>query len=120
MLRIFPGEPEIMGLLALMLLQISRRPARFNASRRDRAARRSGPIAVEPAADQRGACAARQGDPPPAARPYQFQAAIAALHARAQRAGDTDWEEIELLYRALERMQPSPVITLNRAVACRS
>jgi RNA polymerase sigma-70 factor, ECF subfamily len=49
--------------------------------------------------------------------PYQAQAAIAALHARAQRPEDTDWAQIDLLYAALERMQPSPVVTLNRAVA---
>jgi RNA polymerase sigma-70 factor (ECF subfamily) len=49
--------------------------------------------------------------------PYQVQAAIAALHARAEKAEDTDWVEIDLLYGLLEQMQPSPVITLNRAVA---
>jgi RNA polymerase sigma-70 factor (ECF subfamily) len=49
--------------------------------------------------------------------PYQLQAPIAALHARAARPGATDWVEIELLYRTLERLQPSPVVTLNRAVA---
>jgi len=49
--------------------------------------------------------------------PYQIQAAIAALHARAMRAEDTDWAEIDLLYAALERLTPSPIITLNRAVA---
>jgi RNA polymerase sigma-70 factor (ECF subfamily) len=49
--------------------------------------------------------------------PYQVQAAIAALHARAARPQDTDWAQIDRLYAALERMQPSPVITLNRAVA---
>jgi RNA polymerase sigma-70 factor (ECF subfamily) len=49
--------------------------------------------------------------------PYQVQAAIAALHARAPRFEDTDWEEIEQLYAALERLQPSPVVSLNRAVA---
>jgi RNA polymerase sigma-70 factor (ECF subfamily) len=49
--------------------------------------------------------------------PYQIQAAIAALHARAGRPEETDWTEIDLLYQALERLQPSPVITLNRAVA---
>ncbi len=48
---------------------------------------------------------------------YQLQAAIAALHARASKAEDTDWREIELLYRMLEQLQPSPVITLNRSVA---
>jgi RNA polymerase sigma-70 factor (ECF subfamily) len=49
--------------------------------------------------------------------PYQIQAAIAALHARAERPEDTDWRQIDLLYSALELMQPSPVVTLNRAVA---
>ena len=49
--------------------------------------------------------------------PYQVQAAIAATHARAATAAETDWAGIEGLYLALERMQPSPVITLNRAVA---
>jgi RNA polymerase sigma-70 factor (ECF subfamily) len=48
---------------------------------------------------------------------YQVQAAIAALHARAMRAADTDWTQIDLLYATLERLQPSPVVTLNRAVA---
>jgi RNA polymerase sigma-70 factor (ECF subfamily) len=49
--------------------------------------------------------------------PYQVQAAIAALHARAARPEDTDWAGIDRLYATLERMQPSPVVTLNRAVA---
>ena len=49
--------------------------------------------------------------------PYQIQAAIAATHARAMRPADTDWAQIDSLYAALERLQPSPVITLNRAVA---
>jgi predicted RNA polymerase sigma factor len=48
---------------------------------------------------------------------YQVQAAIAALHARARRAEETDWSEIALLYGTLARMQPSPVVTLNHAVA---
>ena len=49
--------------------------------------------------------------------PYQVQAAIAALHARAATPEDTDWAQIDLLYGALEALQPSPVVTLNRAVA---
>jgi RNA polymerase sigma-70 factor (ECF subfamily) len=49
--------------------------------------------------------------------PYQIQAAVAALHARADTAADTDWAQIDLLYANLERLQPSPVVTLNRAVA---
>ena len=49
--------------------------------------------------------------------PYQIQAAIAALHARAARPQDTDWAQIDVLYAALEEVQPSPVVSLNRAVA---
>ena len=49
--------------------------------------------------------------------PYQVQAAIAALHARAAHFDDTDWAQIDLLYATLEQLQPSPVVTLNRAVA---
>ena len=49
--------------------------------------------------------------------PYQVQAAIAALHSRAARFEDTDWAGIDQLYGTLERMQPSPIVTLNRAVA---
>ena len=49
--------------------------------------------------------------------PYQIQAAIAALHARAVKPTETDWAQIDLLYAALEGLQPSPVVTLNRAVA---
>src|SRR6202008_1768886 len=52
-----------------------------------------------------------------ASGPYQIQAAIAALHSRAEKPEDTDWKQIDLLYGALELMQPSPVVTLNRAVA---
>ncbi len=117
LLRIFPAEPEIMGLLALMLLQISRREARFSADNdivlledQDRS-RWNRELINEALALLDKAIRHRQPGP------YQFQAAIAALHSRAKRAEETDWEEIELLYRALERMQPSPVVTLNRAVA---
>ena len=49
--------------------------------------------------------------------PYQIQAAVAALHARAATPAETDWAQIDLLYANLERLQPSPVVTLNRAVA---
>ena len=49
--------------------------------------------------------------------PYQMQAAIAAVHAQAAQPEDTDWAEIDRLYAVLETLQPSPVVTLNRAVA---
>lgn len=117
LLRLFQTEPEIMGLTALMLLQHARAPARFDAD---------GEIVLLEDQDRRlwsrkmideGLAlvdkALRHRKP----GPYQVQAAIAALHARAARAEDTDWQEIELLYGMLERMQPSPVVTLNRAVA---
>ncbi|OCJ05466.1 hypothetical protein A6U85_00255 [Agrobacterium sp. 13-626] len=116
-LRIFPTEPEIMGLLALMLLQQSRNAARFDAGgqivlleEQDRSLWSHTLIDEALALLDKAIRHRRPG-------PYQLQAAIAALHSRAKRAGDTDWAEIDLLYQALERLHPSPVVTLNRAVA---
>ncbi|MEZ5935398.1 MAG: RNA polymerase sigma factor [Alphaproteobacteria bacterium] len=117
LLRLFPADPEIMGLLALLLLQHSRALARLDADGTivlledqdralwDRAMIAEGLVLIDKAVRHR-----RRG-------PYQLQAATAALHARAARPEDTDWAEIGQLYAALERLQPSPVITLNRAVA---
>ena len=117
LLRTFPAEPEVMGLLALMLLQQARSAARFEGDgtivlledqdrgRWNRAQIAEGLALIDKAMRHR-----RPG-------PYQIQAAIAALHARAARAQDTDWAGIDLLYANLERLQPSPVVTLNRAVA---
>jgi RNA polymerase sigma-70 factor, ECF subfamily len=117
LLRLFPGEPELMGLTALLLLQNARAPARFDGGGNivlledqkrnlwDRAMIAEGLALIDKAMRHK-----RRG-------PYQVQAAIAALHARAARAQDTDWAQIDLLYAALEELQPSPVVTLNRAVA---
>ena len=117
LLSLFPTDPEIFGLLALMLLQQSRAPARFDAygeivlleeqdrSRWNRTLIDEGRLLLERAA----ACQSPG--------PYQFQAAISALHACAAKAEDTPWKEIESLYRSYETLQPSPVVTLNRAVA---
>ena len=117
LLRLFPAEPEIMGLAAMLLLQHARTAARLDADgaivlledqdrgRWDRAMIAEGLALLDKAMRHR-----RPG-------PYQVQAAIAALHARAVRPEETDWNEIDALYAALERMQPSPVVTLNRAVA---
>ena len=117
LLRLYPDEPECMGLLALLLLQGARAAARLDAhgdiilledqdrTRWDRGAIAEGLALIEKAMRHR-----RPG-------PYQVQAAIAALHDRAARAEETDWSEIEALYLALERLTPSPVVTLNRAVA---
>jgi RNA polymerase sigma-70 factor, ECF subfamily len=117
LLRLFPGEPEIMGLTALLLLQHARAAARFGADGalvllddQDRNLWNSSMIAEGLALIDK---AMRHRAP----GPYQIQAAIAALHARAARPAETDWVQIDLLYGALEVMQPSPVVTLNRAVA---
>lgn len=115
--RLFQTEPEIMGLAALLLLQNARAAARFDAAGEavpldeqermlwNRDMIQEGLALIDKAVRHR-----RPG-------PYQVQAAIAALHARAARAEDTDWAGIDALYANLERLQPSPVVTLNRAVA---
>ncbi|WFU07830.1 RNA polymerase sigma factor [Rhizobium sp. CB3090] len=117
LLRIFPAEPEIMGLLALMLLQQSRNTARFDSDGQiilledqDRSRWNRQLIDEALALLDKAIRHRRPGS-------YQLQAAIAALHSRAKRAEDTDWAEIDLLYQTLERQHPSPVVTLNRAVA---
>ena len=117
LLGLFVAEPEIMGLLALMLLQHARRGARFEANgdiilleQQDRTRWRQDNIAEGLALLDKAIRHQRRG-------PYQIQAAIAALHSRAKTFAQTDWAQIELLYLALEELQPSPVITLNRAVA---
>ncbi len=117
LMRLFSSEPEIMGLLALMLLQHSRVAARLDAEGnivlledQNRTLWNQELIGEGLAMVDKALRHQRPG-------PYQVQAAIAALHARAERADDTDWNEIELLYGVLERLQPSPVVTLNRAVA---
>lgn len=117
LIRLFPAEPEIMGLTALMLLGHARSPARFGADGvavpledQDRTLWNRTMIAEGLALIDKAIRHQRPG-------PYQIQAAISALHARAASAAETDWRQIDLLYGALERMQPSPVVTLNRAVA---
>jgi RNA polymerase sigma-70 factor (ECF subfamily) len=117
LLRLFPTEPEVMGLTALMLLQQARLPARFDAAgeivlledqdrtRWDEKLSSEGLALMDKAM--------RHNRP----APYQIQAAIAATHTRAATAAETDWAGIDALYGALERLQPSPVVTLNRAVA---
>jgi len=117
LLRMYQTEPEVMGLLALMLIQHSRSAARFNSAGeivlledQDRSLWR-GPLIQEGLAlIDKAMRHARSG-------PYLVQAAIAALHARAARYADTDWAGIDALYATLEQLTPSPVVTLNRAVA---
>jgi RNA polymerase sigma-70 factor, ECF subfamily len=114
---LMPDEPEARGLLALMLLQHSRRDARVGAdgapitlqeqdrSRGDRPAIAEGLDALDRAARRR----------PPGS--YHLQASIAACHATAATPGDTDWAQIADLYERLTTLHPSPVVALNRAVA---
>jgi RNA polymerase sigma-70 factor (ECF subfamily) len=117
LLGLYPAEPEIMGLLALCLLQHSRAAARFDADGaivllddQDRTRWNHELIAEGLALIDKAMRHRRPG-------PYQVQAAIAALHARAATPADTDWRQIALLYATLEHLAPSPVVTLNRAVA---
>ena len=117
LLQLFPGESEIMGLTALLLLQHARAPARLSEAgeivlleAQDRGLWRRELIEEGLALIDAAFRLRRIG-------PYLVQAAIAAVHAQAARAEDTDWSEIERLYAMLEQLQPSPVITLNRAVA---
>ncbi|MGE0211672.1 MAG: RNA polymerase sigma factor, partial [Parvibaculaceae bacterium] len=117
LLRIFPAEPEIMGLSALMLLQQSRALARLDAEgaivpleEQDRSLWDRWLIAEGLALLAK---ALRHGRP----GPYQLQAGLAAVHARSGSPAETDWAAIDGLYAALEVAQPSPVVSLNRAVA---
>jgi RNA polymerase sigma-70 factor, ECF subfamily len=116
LLELLP-EPEVMGLLALMLLHESRRPARTSASgelvlldEQDRALWDASLIAEGCALVEQALTTRRFG-------PYGLQAAIAAVHAEAPSAEHTDWPQIVGLYDVLLRAVPSPVIELNRAVA---
>jgi len=117
LLKLFPAEPEIMGLAALLLLQHARSAARFDAAgalvlldEQDRSHWNGAMIAEGLALIDKAMRHRRTGA-------YQIQAAIAALHARAAEPEDTDWLQIDLLYGSLEILQPSPVVTLNRSVA---
>ena len=115
--RLMPDEPEALGLLALMLLHDARRDARVDdagdlvpleeqdRTRWDRVAIDEGLGVLDGAI--------RRSQP----GPYQVQAAIVACHATARTAVETDWTEIAALYGELQRMVPSPVVALNRAVA---
>ena len=110
-------EPEVMGLLGLMLLQESRRPARTSADgdlilleQQDRTLWNKEQIAEGIALTETALRSRRFGA-------YTLQAAIAAVHAGSSSVESTDWRQIKLLYDQLLRIQPSPVVELNRAVA---
>jgi len=117
-----PREPEVHGLVALMEIQASRSSARVtstgepillleqNRARWDQLLIGRGLAALHRSEQVRGPDAASPG-------PYALQAAIAACHARARAAEETDWTQIAALYAQLARLTPSPVVELNRAVA---
>lgn len=115
--ELMPNEPENLGLLALMLLHDSRRDARVNASgelvtleEQDRSAWHAAQIEEGLQLVEKSLRMDRVG-------PYQLQAAIAAVHAQAKTAEETDWSQIAALYAVLARRTGSPVIALNHAVA---
>jgi RNA polymerase sigma factor (sigma-70 family) len=115
--RLLPDDGEVAGLLALMLLTDARRPARTRPdgtliplAEQDRD-RWNAESIQEGLALVTGALASAP------IGPYQLQAAIAAVHAEAARAEDTDWAQIVALYELLERLSPNPMVTLNHAVA---
>jgi RNA polymerase sigma-70 factor (ECF subfamily) len=117
--RLMPREPEVLGLLALLLLHESRAATRFDGwgrlvrladqdrTRWNRALIAEATGLLDRALTQR------------ASGPYQVQAAIAALHAEAPDYEHTDWRQIRILYDRLQELTPSPVVLLNRAVATR-
>jgi RNA polymerase sigma factor (sigma-70 family) len=115
--RMLPDDGEVAGLLALMLLTDARRPARTRPdgaliplAEQDRSRWDSGAIADGVRLITAAMARAPLG-------PFQLQAAIAAVHAEATRAEDTDWPQIAALYKVLAGISPGPVVTLNRAVA---
>jgi RNA polymerase sigma-70 factor (ECF subfamily) len=117
LLQLLPNEPEVLGLLALMLLIDSRRAARVGASgemvplmEQDRSRWDLERIREGQALVRR--CLVRN-EP----GPYQLQAAINAVHAEARRADEVDWRQILQLYDQLFALQPNPIVALNRAVA---
>lgn len=117
LLSLFQDDPEILGLTALLLLQHSRRKARFSGEGtaillEDQDRTRWDRVCIDEGCALIGKGRRVQGQ-----GPYLLQAEIAACHAVANKADDTDWVRISSLYAELEFLQPTPVVTLNRAVA---
>src|SRR5262249_9958500 len=115
--ELMPDEPENLGLLALMILQDSRRDARVNGrgelvtmEEQDRSLWDHGQISE-------GLQLVERALRIPGIGPYQLQAAIAAIHAQAKDARDTDWPEVAMLYERLMEVMPSAIVALNHAVA---
>ena len=115
---LMPAESEVLGLVALMEIQASRTQARTDAEGRpvllmDQDRSRWDPLLIRRGLDALARAEALGG----ARGPYALQAALAACHARARRAEETDWAQIVALYDALAVVAPSPVVEINRAVA---
>jgi RNA polymerase sigma-70 factor (ECF subfamily) len=113
----FPNDPEVAGLLALLILHEARRPARLDASgapvplpEQDRSRWSAEAIAEGLALVEVALRAGARG-------PYPIEAAISATHCRAKVAAETDWRQIASLYELLERARPSPAVGVNRAFA---
>jgi RNA polymerase sigma factor (sigma-70 family) len=127
--RLLPGDGEVTGLLALMLLTEARRPARTSPggelvplaeqqrSRWDQALIDEGVALITGALAAPGQAAPGQAAGGPAIGPYQLQAAIAAVHDEAEDVDTTDWAQILALYDLLDRVAPNPVSSLSRVVA---
>lgn len=118
LVQLLPGEPEVYGLLALMELQSSRTAARRGRSGEAVLLLEQDRALWDYAQIQRGMTALERAQRlGGGAGNYALQAALAACHARARTADETDWELIVLLYDALLQISPSPIVALNRAVA---
>ncbi|WP_280472883.1 RNA polymerase sigma factor [Nocardia cyriacigeorgica] len=115
--RLLPGEPEVMGLLALIRLHRARAAARFDAGGRIVLLRDQDRAAWDHAAIDRAIRLLTEAGRLKRPGPYQLQAAIVACHAEASSWDDTDWPQIVVLYDMLLRYTPSPVIRLHRAIA---
>ena len=116
--RLQPAQPEVQGLLALMLLQASRGPARLSPEGQLLTLEEQDRRLWDGALIAEGLALLEQALPARVPGPYQLQAAIAALHAKVAMASQTDWRQISALYGALLRHKPEPLILLNAVIAC--
>jgi RNA polymerase sigma-70 factor, ECF subfamily len=117
LVQLMPDEPEARGLLALMILHHARRESRLGASGEFVLLEDQDRALWDRSAISEGLVVLREAQAAGRLGAYQLQAAIAAVHAQATRAKDTDWVQIAALYEQLSRMAPNPVVELNRAVA---
>ena len=115
--NLMPREPEVQGLVALMELQASRLPARTSPDGEPILLLDQDRTRWDQTLIRRGLAALQQAEALDGSGPYALQAGIAACHARARKAADTDWARIAALYHTLAIRTPGPIIELNRAVA---